>query len=116
MASYEFSLIVFIRSITGSLCTIDICLRRLEDVGTIDVQGNGIFKFGKVSYFAPAGHVLISFLFLFVIFQRYGGEDTVTACSFYSDARSVPFLPHCHSGMCCFCWTARERRIGLSRR
>lgn len=24
---------------TGSLCTIDICLRRLEDVGTIDVQG-----------------------------------------------------------------------------
>jgi len=39
MASYEFSLIVFIRSITGSLCTIDICLRRLEDVGTIDVQG-----------------------------------------------------------------------------
>lgn len=26
--------------ITGSLCTIDICLRRLEDVGTIDVKGN----------------------------------------------------------------------------
>jgi len=24
---------------TGSLCTIDICLRRLEDVGTIDVKG-----------------------------------------------------------------------------
>ena len=29
-------------SLSGSLCTIDICLRRLEDVGTIDVLGKSL--------------------------------------------------------------------------
>lgn len=30
---------------SGSLCTIDICLRRLEDVGSVDVLGKGTVKF-----------------------------------------------------------------------
>lgn len=94
----------------GSLCTIDICLRRLEDVGTIDVHGNSLdlqrWNVADVRWFSP----ISSALYL----SRYCGEDPLATSPLDSNARPIPVLPHCNLGVCRGRWPAQSGRRSVS--